>query len=167
MYFTLSWDAARKQVKTEKVWESVADRASRESQTGERCHVDPSGRFMTLEVYEGIITVIPLVQHVQPGRKRKLGAETAHMEPQPSRVPEMFVRSSAFLYPRPGHDKPRLALLYEDSNAKVKLVLRAIAWDSQGGEIKVDEEGELVKGDREMGAAHLIPVEGPSRRCTL
>lgn len=165
MYFTLSWDAAKKQVKTEKVWESIAESAARESQTGERCHVDPSGRFMTVEVYEGIVTVIPLKERVHPGRKRKLGAETGHMEPQPSRVPEMFVRSSAFLYPGPENDKPRLALLYEDTTSQVKLVLRAIKW--VGEELKVDEEGEMVKGNLEMGAAHLIPVEGPSRRCAL
>jgi DNA damage-binding protein 1 len=158
MYFTLSWNAEKKELQTEKTFESVADNAARESQTGERCHVDPSGRFMTLEVYEGIITVIPLVQR---GKKRKQEPDIAHLgEPVPSRVSEMFVRSSAFLQPRSGDDKPKLALLYEDTHSQVKLKLRELAFASDN---TVDlDEGESYRGELDLGASHLIPIEEPS-----
>jgi DNA damage-binding protein 1 len=158
MYFTLSWNAEKKELQTEKTFESVADNAARESQTGERCHVDPSGRFMTLEVYEGIITVIPLVQR---GKKRKQEPDIAHLgEPVPSRVSEMFVRSSAFLRPRSADDKPKLALLYEDTHSQVKLKLRELAFASDN---TVDlDEGESYRGELELGASHLIPIEEPS-----
>jgi len=160
MYFTLSWDADNRRFRTEKVWDSVADNAARESQTGERCHVDPLGRFMTLEVYEGIITVIPLVQR---GKKRKnTEPEIAHLgDPQPSRVGEMFVRSSAFLWPRSQDEKPKLALLYENTVGKVQLKLKELSFS---GPDVVVEDGEQVRADLELGANHLIPLEGPSRK---
>jgi len=158
MYFTLSWDAEQKQLRTEKTFESVADNAARESQTGERCHVDPSGRFMTLEVYEGIITIIPLVQR---GKKRKQEPDIAHLgEPVPSRVSEMFVRSSTFLRPRNFDDKPKLALLYEDTHSLVKLKLRELSFASDNS---VDlDEGESYRGELELGSSHLIPIEEPT-----
>jgi DNA damage-binding protein 1 len=158
MYFTLSWNAEKKQLHTEKTFESVADNAARESQTGERCHVDPSGRFMTVEVYEGIITVIPLVQR---GKKRKQEPDIAHLgEPQPSRISEMFVRSSAFLRPRSFDDKPKLALLYEDTSSQVKLKFRELSFSGPDA-VELDE-GEEFKGEMELGASHLIPIEGPT-----
>lgn len=158
MYFTLSWNADKKQLQTEKTFESVADNAARESQTGERCHVDPTGRFMTVEVYEGIITVIPLVQR---GKKRKQEPDIAQLgEPQPVRLSEMFVRSSAFLRPRSFDEKPKLALLYEDTHSQVKLKVRELS--SAGGEAVELEEGEHYRGDLELGASHLIPIEEPT-----
>jgi DNA damage-binding protein 1 len=158
-YFTLSWDAGKGQLKTEKSFESVADNAARESQTGERCHVDPTGRLMTVEVYEGIITVIPLVQR---GKKRKAVGQSdiAHLgEPVPVRLSEMFVRSSAFLKPTSYDDNPKIALLYEDTHSHVKLKVREIK--HSGDEVEL-EEGEICKADIELGASHLIPVEEPS-----
>jgi len=158
MYFTLSWNAATKQLQTEKSFASVADNAARESQTGERCHVDPTGRFMTVEVYEGIMTVIPLVQR---GKKRKQEADIAHLgEPQPVRLSEMFVRSSAFLRPRSFDDKPKIALLYEDTHAQVKLKLRELVF--AGGDSVELEEREACRTELELGSSHLIPIEEPT-----
>jgi DNA damage-binding protein 1 len=158
MYFTLSWNPEKKQLQTEKSFASVFDNAARESQTGERCHVDPTGRFMTVEVYEGIITVIPLVQR---GKKRKQEADVAHLgEPQPVRLSEMFVRSSAFLRPRSADDKPKIALLYEDTHSQVKLKVRELTF--AGGDQVELEEGENCKAELELGSSHLIPLEEPS-----
>lgn len=161
-YFTLCWNSEDKRIETVKSFASVADNAARESQTGERCHVDPSGRFMTLEVYEGIITVIPLVQR---GKKRKQGPDIAHLgEPQPSRISEMFVRSSAFLKPRSRDDKPKLALLFEDTDSHVKLKIRDLSF-SGPDTIELDE-GEVGVRDLELGADHLIPVDEPTCKQT-
>lgn len=158
MYFTLSWNAEKKQLQTEKSFASVADNAARESQTGERCHVDPTGRFMTVEVYEGILTVIPLVQR---GKKRKQEADIAHLgDPQPVRLSEMFVRSSAFLRPRSYDDKPKIALLYEDTHSQVKLKLRELTF--AGGDTVELEDGETCRAELELGSSHIIPIEGPT-----
>lgn len=67
-YFTLSWDSSEKRVRTERDYVDMSDPSSRESQTGNRCLIDPSGRFMTLEIYEGVIAVIPIIQ--LPSKKR-------------------------------------------------------------------------------------------------
>ncbi|KAF1839487.1 hypothetical protein BDW02DRAFT_564028 [Decorospora gaudefroyi] len=159
MYFTLSWNPDKKQLQTEKSFASVADNAARESQTGERSHVDPTGRFMTVEVYEGIITVIPLVQRGKK-RKQKQEADMAHLgDPQPVRIPEMFVRSSAFFRPRAIDDKPKIALLYEDTHAQVKLKVRELAHVGEDVEL---QEGETCRSELELGSSHLIPLEEPS-----
>ncbi|KAJ4301385.1 hypothetical protein N0V90_003477 [Kalmusia sp. IMI 367209] len=158
MYFTLSWDPEKKRVQTEKTFESVADNAARESQTGERCHVDPTGRFMTVEVYEGIITIIPLVQR---GKKRKQEPDIAHLgEPQPCRLSEMFVRSSGFLRPRSLDDKAKLALLYEDTHSTIRLRIRELRFD--GPDSVELEDGETYHGELELGASHVIPIEAPT-----
>jgi DNA damage-binding protein 1 len=160
MYFTLVWNPEKKQLQTEKTFQDVADNAARESQTGERCLVDPSGRFMTLEIYEGIITVITLVQR---GKKRKQESDIAQLgEPQPCRVDEMFVRSSAFLRPRALDDKPKLALLYEDTNGHVRLKMRELSF--AGSDAVELDDGESYRGDLELGASHLIPIEEPTRK---
>jgi DNA damage-binding protein 1 len=156
-YFTLCWNPDERRLETVKSFASVADNAARESQTGERCHVDPSGRFMTVEVYEGIITVIPLVQR---GKKRKSGPDIAHLgEPQPSRISEMFVRSSGFLRPRARDDKPKLALLFEDTDSHVKLKIRELSF--AGPDTIELDEGEVGARDLELGATHLIPIDEP------
>ena len=158
-YFTLSWDSEKKRLQTEKSFESVADNAARESQTGERCHVDPTRRLMTVEVYEGIITVIPLVQRGK--KKKQIGhSDIAHLgEPVPVRLSEMFVRSSAFLQPASIDENPKIALLYEDTHSHVKLNVREIKYS--GDEVEI-EEGEVCKAELELGSTHLIPVEEPS-----
>ena len=161
MYFTLSWDAEKRRLRTEKVWDSVADSAARESQTGERCHVDPSGRFMTLEIYEGIITVIPLVQRTK--KRKNQEPEVQHLgDPQPSRVAEMFVRSSAFLKPRSQEEKPKLALLYEDTNSQVRLRLKELSFLGQEVIVEDSEKSDKSRGELELGASHLIPIENPA-----
>ncbi|KAF2739090.1 DNA damage-binding protein 1 [Polyplosphaeria fusca] len=157
-YFTLAWNAATKQLQTEKTFESVADNAARESQTGERVHVDPSGRFMTLEVYEGIITVIPLVQG--RGKKRKHESDAVQLgEPVPARIQEMFVRSSAFLRPQ-NTDKAKLAILYEDGQSRANLRIRELSFD-RGDSIEL-YDGEKYKGEIEIGASHLVPIDAPT-----
>ncbi|KAF2188282.1 DNA damage-binding protein 1 [Zopfia rhizophila CBS 207.26] len=158
MYFTVSWNPDKKLLQTEKTFESVTDNAARESQTGERCHIDPSGRFMTLEVYEGIITIIPLVQR---GKKRKQESDIAHLgEPVPTRISEMFVRSSAFLQPRSHDEKPNLALLYEDTHSHVRLKLRHLSFTGPDS-IELDE-GEHYPGELDLGSSHLIPIGEPT-----
>ena len=159
MYFTLSWNPEDNSLKTEKKFESVADTAARERQHPECCHIDPTGRFMTIEIYEGIITVVPLVQK---GKKRRLDSDPLPIgEPTPVRISEMCVRSSAFLHNRgSGDDRPILALLYEDNQANVRLKLRTVGF--AGGEGVELEESEIKAVTLEPGSNLLIPINGPT-----
>ncbi len=162
MYFTLAWDISKGELSTEKSFVDRADRSARDSQSGDRCLVDPSGRFMTLELYEGIITVLPIVQK----SKKKGDPEVGSLgEPVVSRISELFVRSSAFIYPRKESEKPKIALLYEDSQKDVRVKARELSFTAGGsvdaGSVELDEI-EQVDQEAEPGASHLIPVPAPA-----
>ncbi|KAF2428256.1 hypothetical protein EJ08DRAFT_735649 [Tothia fuscella] len=160
MYFTLSWDPGSKQLKTEMSYMDLADRTARESQTGDRCLLDPTNEFFTLEVYEGIITTMSLVKK---DRKKHIIESGVLGEPAVSRIPEFFVRSSAFL-PRAG-EKPRLALLHEDYDSKVRLKIRELTYAPGNGSDPIVEFDDDKLGPHshpmDMGASIIIPIAGP------
>lgn len=170
MYFTLSWDAAAKQLKTEKSYRDLAEKASRDSQTGDRCHIDPTRRFMTLEIYEGVVNVLPIA-YAGKGKRKAADHEVGELgDTVPVRVPELFVRSSAFVHKRDtgnaAQDRPELALLYEDSQNKMQLKFRELEYNPSLNKdepaLAELEKGQDAFGDVEMGASHLIPLPGPT-----
>ena len=163
MYFTLSWDAETKQLRTEKSYMDLADSTAREVQTEQRCLVDPTEEFMTLEVYEGIITTMPLMRR---GRKKEILATGELGEPVSARIPEFIVRDSAFLPRPPGrNEKPKHALLYEDYEGKVRLRIRELAYTAvSGGEGSIEFEDDpqrLPVLPMDLGASVLIPIPDP------
>ena len=70
MYFTVSWDPQAQQLRTEKSYQDQADKTSRDSQTEDRCLIDPTRKFMALLLYDGIVTVVPIHQQ---GKKKGTG----------------------------------------------------------------------------------------------
>jgi DNA damage-binding protein 1 len=175
-YFTLSWDASNKQLKTEKSYVDLADKNGRDSQSRDRCYVDPTRQFLVLELYEGIMTVVPLFYVRKEKGEDKEELEIRELvgtpgEPIPVRIGELFVRSSAFLHPRvppSKEDNPRLVLLYDDGheNGRVKLKIRSLAMidspESMGqlGSAEFEEERHL-RINVDPTASHLIPVPAP------
>jgi DNA damage-binding protein 1 len=166
-YFTLSWDNTRNQVRTERGYVDIADPSSRDAQTGSRCMIDPSGRFMTLEIYDGMIVVIPIIQLPSKRRGRQVALPTGPDaprvgelgEPIITRIDELFVRSSAFLHVQAG--SPRLALLYEDNQKKVKLKVRELKYSTAAGaESEFTSIADYAQ-ELDLGASHLIPVPAP------
>ncbi|KAL4872857.1 hypothetical protein BDV12DRAFT_126898 [Aspergillus spectabilis] len=166
-YFTLSWDRTQRQVRTERNYVDIADPSSRESQTGSRCMIDPSGRFMTLEIYDGMIVVIPIVQLPSKKRGRQVALPTGPDapkvgelgEPIITRIDELFVRSSAFLHVQSG--PPRLALLYEDNQKKANLKVRELKYSGgAGAESEFTHFADYTQ-ELDLGASHLIPVPAP------
>ncbi|KAL4736226.1 mono-functional DNA-alkylating methyl methanesulfonate N-term-domain-containing protein [Aspergillus similis] len=166
-YFTLSWDSTRNQVRTERDYVDIADPSSRDARTGSRCMIDPSGRFMTLEIYDGMIVVIPIVQLPSKRRGRQVALPTGPDaprvgelgEPIITRIDELFVRSSAFLHVQAG--SPRLALLYEDNQKKVKLKVRELKYSTAAGaESEFTSIADYAQ-ELDLGASHLIPVPAP------
>ncbi|KAF2143628.1 uncharacterized protein K452DRAFT_267866 [Aplosporella prunicola CBS 121167] len=166
-FFTLSWDAEARQLRTEKSFVDLADQASRDSQTGDRCLVDPTGRFMALELYEGITHIIPLTGK---GKRRGHAEISVLGEPVPCRIPEMSVRSSAFLHRKtPDTDKPLLALLHDNTESdQTILTLRQLTFQhgasgEQGtAELETVEGPAEVKEMRDWAPSHLIPIAEPS-----
>ena len=172
-YFTLSWDESKGGIRTERGYFNVADPASRESQlTSGRCLTDPSGGFLTLEIYEGVIIVLPIIPAYVKKRGRTPAWMTAPDAPRPgelgegviTRIDELFVRSSAFLHVQSGAGKPRLALLYEDNQKKVRLKVRELEYTGPTASNPADAafvEGDVFAQELDLGATHLIPVPAP------
>jgi DNA damage-binding protein 1 len=137
----------------------LADKAAREVQSGERCQTDPSNEYMTVEAYEGIITVIPIAD-----RKKGVGKARAQVQygvmgqPIHTRIPEFFVQSSAFIQ-RETLAKPRLALLWRghDEVARVRVRELSVTGDNSVEFSDLKEDGDAEELD--IGASHLIPVQ--------
>ena len=169
-YFTLSWDAETKELVTWKKYHDVAEKAARDSQTGDRVHVDPTSRFLALECYEGVVNVLPIA-HAGKGKRKAADNEIGKLgDPIPVRVPELFVKSSCFLHNRQEGAKqanPELALLWEDTSAqKIRLKVRELEYTpplrpNEGPGSAELEKGRDAGGEVESGASHLIPLPPP------
>lgn len=175
-YFTLVWDDENNGFCTARSYVDISEPSSRESQTNPRCLVDPSGRFMTLEVYEGVIVVIPIVEATKrKGRvsQAALQADAPRVgelgQPTASRIDELFVRSSAFL--DSATNQPWLALLYEDNQKMVRLRIRELEYtrgtssgpaDATFKEVQDKKlEGGVFGHELDLGSSHLIPIPAP------
>lgn len=129
---------------------------------------------MTLEVYEGVIVVVPIVQPTKKRGRMSMGGTQAELplqvgeldKPTTSRIDELFVRSSAFLH---SESKPWLALLYEDNQQKVRLRIRELDFtagtsgtsaDATFKELQKLEGGEFGQ-ELDLGSSHLIPIPAP------
>lgn len=165
MYFTISWDSKARQLRTEKSYQDQAEKTARDSQTEDRCLMDPARRFMALLLYDGIVTIIPIHQ---PGKKKGTGEPGCLGDPVPARISDLFVRSSTFLYPRQEDlEQPKLAILYEDNQQKVCLNVRNLDYSAGGSGEPGSADLEKIVGTRddlELGASHLIAVPAPA--CT-
>ena len=169
-YFTLSWGPETKNLVTWKKYHDVAEKTARDSQTGDRVHIDPTSRFLTLECYEGVVNVLPIA-HAGKGKRKAADNEIGELgDPIPVRIPELFVKSSCFLHKRqPGTKQvnPEFALLWEDTNqGKVRLKVRELEYSpslrpqEEPGTADL-EKARDVQGEVEMGASHLIPLTAP------
>lgn len=171
-YFTIQWDRETNQIKTSRSFVDITEPSSRVSQSPPRCLVDPTGRFMTLEVYEGVIVVVPIVQPTKKrGRMSTVGADMPPQvgeldKPTTSRIDELFVRSSAFLH---SESNPWLALLYEDNMQKVRLRIRELDFTAGTSGLSADAtfkevpklEGGEFGQELDLGSSHLIPIPAP------
>lgn len=127
---------------------------------------------MTLEVYEGVIVVVPIVQPTKKrGRASTVGVEMPPQvgeldKPTTSRIDELSVRSSAFLH---SESNPWLALLYEDHKQRVRLRIRELDFtpgtsgtfsDATFKEVPKLEGGQFGQ-ELDLGSSHLIPIPAP------
>lgn len=163
-YFTVSWDDNLRQLHTETRYTDAADKTSRDSQVHDQCLIDPTKQFMALQIYDGIVTVIPIAQS---GKRKGMPEAGTLGEPVPARISDLFVRSSAFVHSRGGKDsrKIKLAFLFEDNHKKVCLSIRTLDHSAGSSGEQGDATLEEVIGarnDLELGASHLIPVAAPA-----
>lgn len=167
-YFTLSWDPETKQLRTVKSYVDLADKLARPSQSVDRCVVDPSGRLLILELFEGTLTIIPLYSK-EKGRAGK--EEWQLCDPIPMRISERFIRSLCFLQNRETKlskqsRRPRLAILYDDGSGDCRRVTHTLDYtpgSNDVGSADFDKKSEVkdTKNDVENSSSHVLPVAKP------
>ncbi|EXJ84686.1 hypothetical protein A1O3_05356 [Capronia epimyces CBS 606.96] len=166
-YFTCSWNADIKQLQTEQSYVDLADNVLHNSKEVDRCHIDPTGRYMTLELYDGVISVLPFVQPTNKRVKREHATNPqvgTLGEPVQVRIEELLSRSSAFLDTDPdSKENPKLAILWEDNLENPQLKLRELKYYPGGEQATAEFEtiAELHGDQLDKGVSHLIPVSAP------
>ena len=170
-YFTVSWDSSRQQLRTEQSFVDQADKVLRDSRESDRCHIDPSRRYMTLELYDGVVTVIPIIQSRRKSSSSRresvpVDGEAGTLgDPMQVTIEEHTTRSSAFMQTAPGSkEKPRMALLWEDNLETPQLKIRELTYipGAAGDPPSVDMKTVAeLRGNLDLGVSHLIPVSAP------
>lgn len=163
MLFTVSWDNQQEQLRTEKTYPDQTDLTGRESIAQDQCVIDPTKQFMALQLYDGIVTIMPII-----GKEGKIGlTEDGPLEdPVPVRIPDFFVRSFTFIHSNNKREKkPLLAFLHEDNLGQCSLSIRVLDYESGGleGSSSIDlDEVKQIRDDLVPGASHLISVPAPA-----
>lgn len=152
-YFTAAWDSQSNDLKTVQVMVDVGERYMRDSQSQDRALVDPSGRYMALHLWEGVLTIEKL-------RMRKGNTLTLeHLEQV--RLSELFIKASTFLYTETGH--PKIAFLYQNDTETQDSQLATYRLtsddrDSVASKFDAARDRELSMNFPDPGAAMLIAV---------
>lgn len=164
MHFTLHWDHAAKSLRTQTSVVDLSEFAQRDSLHEDRCHIDPASRFMSLEIHEGVIHVLPIARE---SKRVKLTAEPGTLgSATATRIPELGVKSSCFLHKRNAKDKPQLALLHTDASERTQIAVRELTFvygnkDQPDNASFEDDPVQIVTGQVELGASHLISLAAP------
>ncbi|PHH64423.1 hypothetical protein CDD81_4644 [Ophiocordyceps australis] len=153
-YFNISWNPQISQL--EMVWGPIHDTAEpymRPSQSQNKCLVDPTGMFMAMHLWEGVINVFRL-----PTRK----GQTKNIQVLDQvRLTELWMKSSIFLHSRTGH--PRIAFLYKTQlgHEEARIAIYRLTRDDKGDDVSRFDSHK----DRELDdvicdpyASMLIPV---------
>ncbi|TDZ30883.1 DNA damage-binding protein 1 [Colletotrichum spinosum] len=154
-YFTARWDADLQRLVTEQVIEDTAEPHMREAQSQDKCLVDPSGRFLAMHLWEGVMNVM------------RLGARAPHitrLDPswEQVRLSELYMKGSTFVPTETGH--PTIAFLYQsktDSEDARLAIYRLMIDDRNTSVSKFDPEKnrELDMEIQDPYARIIIPVK--------
>ncbi|KAJ4138175.1 hypothetical protein NW768_001993 [Fusarium equiseti] len=153
-YFTLIWNDATKKLET--IEQAIIDQSEpymRQSQSQNKCLVDPTGRFLAMHLWEGVLNVFRL-----PTRK----GSTSKLELlEQVRLTELFMKASTFTHSRTGH--PTIAFLYKTQmdQEEARLAIYRLTHDDKGNTVSKfdphkDREFDVVITD--PYASMLIPV---------
>lgn len=153
-YFNVVWNPVTDQLDTvEQGIEDTAEQYMRHSQSQNKCLVDPTGRFMAMHLWEGVLNVFRL-----PTRK---GTTTKLVALDQVRLTELWMKASTFLHSRTGH--PMIAFLYKTQldHEEARVAVYRLMKDDHGGDVaKFDpqKDRELDEIIPDPYASMLIPV---------
>ncbi|KAI0116904.1 mono-functional DNA-alkylating methyl methanesulfonate N-term-domain-containing protein [Daldinia grandis] len=151
-YFTLGWNTTTKKIETIDSFFDIHEKHMRDAQSQDMCVVDPTGRFMVVFLWEGVINVLRM--HTVKSKRQNL-----HWMDQ-VRVSELYIKGATFLHVETGH--PKIAFLYQTRTdvPDSQLVTYRLTADDKNTEVSRFEVRDQV--DRidipDPGARILIPV---------
>lgn len=125
----------------------------RESQSQNRCLVDPTAKYMVMHLWEGVLSVFRLPS--RRGTPEKLEAM------EQIRLTELWMKDSTFIHSRTGH--PRIAFLYKTQldQEEARVAVYRLTKDDKGSDVsKFDphKDRELDQLIADPYASMLIPV---------
>lgn len=150
-YFTMLWNPVRQQLETIQPLHDHTEPHMREAECQNRCVVDPSGRFMVLHVWDGVINISRLIDRGDSKHAIKFLEQV--------RLTELAIKSSTFLYSQTG---PKIAFLYQtrtNEEDSMLAIYKVTADDRHATAAKFEpRERELSLAVKDPLARILIPV---------
>lgn len=149
-YFTVVWNPQTRQLDTVQSFVDAAEKHMRDSQSRDRCLVDPTGHYLVMELFEGVLNLVKII-------KPRRGTLDYLDKPEQTRITELRVRASTFLYTET--NRPKLALLHDNGMGNVRLsTYRIVDEKAQYSPFDPNKNRENDITDLDQGASHLIPV---------
>lgn len=160
-YFNVAWNPETNQLETvAQTIEDASEQYMRPSQSQNKCLVDPTGRFLAMHLWEGVLNVFRL-----PTRK---GSSTKLEALDQVRLTELWMKASTFIHSRTGH--PRIAFLYKSQldQEEARLAIYRLTKDDKGGDVSKfdphkDRELDVVMADPYTSLLIPVPVDEEKR----
>lgn len=152
-YFTVCWNPNTREFDTVQSFVDLTERQMKDSYSRDLCNVDPTGRYLTIELFAGVMNLIK----IQKPRKGVRKSAEYLDKPEQVRITELKVRASTFLHTE--SNRPKIAFLFQEPKGEVKLATyRLVDEKSAFSEFDPSKDRENEVRDLDMGASHLIPV---------
>ncbi|KAK8106027.1 CPSF A subunit region [Apiospora kogelbergensis] len=153
-YFNLGWDDKTQGLNLYTQFYDIEEKHMRDSQSQDQCIVDPTGQFMVMLLWEGVLNVARLY-HM---KSKRLDVDWQ----EKVRIKELFIRSATFLHVETG--QPKVAFLYQTrtDNPDAQLVTYRVYSDDKNTQVSSFEtKDQIDKFEvQDPGAAMLIPLGG-------
>ncbi|PMB64693.1 DNA damage-binding protein 1 [Beauveria bassiana] len=153
-YFNVSWNPkSNEMVLTNETIHDMAEPYMRESQSQNKCLVDPTAKYMVMHLWEGVLNIFRLPNTPRASKKLK--------KMEQIRLTELWMKDSAFIHSRTGH--PRIAFLYKTQldREEARVAVYRLTTDDKGTDVsKFDphKDRELDQVIADPYASMLIPV---------
>jgi DNA damage-binding protein 1 len=153
-YFNVSWNRETNQMDTvEETFQDDAEPFMRSSQSQNKCLSDPTGKFMAMHLWEGVLNVFRLRTRKNDRMKLEVLAQV--------RLTELWMKTSTFIHSRTGH--PKIAFLYKSrpDREEARVAIYRLTKDDKGADVsKFDpqRDRELDEEIADPYASMLIPV---------
>lgn len=160
-YFTVAWNPHTNKLDTvkESCMNDDAEPYMRHSQSQNKCLVDPTGKFMAMHLWEGVLNVF---------RLRTRGSSKMRLEALAQvRLSELWMKASTFLHSRTGH--PKIAFLYKTrlDQEDARIAVYRLTKDDKGGDVSRFDplrDRELDETIPDPYASMLIPIPVPEEK---